>query len=244
MLRYREFTVSSVDELSWKLIRMVTSPSTSYDTIRYFTEHTGKELHPCITAEIVMKWWRVRESVCPDNTFIITLLSKIRKMYSHWFEDVIGDSRYYDMVKSLGLGYAAVQRYFNNVSKKKKVSGLKQCIQAGNGTPLVLPVKDMRVSDDMEAPAFRYNPAVIPPYSGFSGHRYLVCRCKDNCVVTWKFISFITDTQQEIMNYLEQCVDADLNVHSELNVHSDFNVHSDLNVHSDFNVHSERCALL
>ena len=77
MLRYREFTVSSVDELSWKLIRMVTSPSTSYDTIRYFTEHTGKELHPCITAEIVMKWWRVRESVCPDDTFIITLLSKI-----------------------------------------------------------------------------------------------------------------------------------------------------------------------
>ena len=54
-IQYKEFTISSVDELSWNLIRKLTSQSTSYDTIRYFTEHAGTELHPCITAEIVMK---------------------------------------------------------------------------------------------------------------------------------------------------------------------------------------------
>ena len=56
---------------------MLTSPSTSYGTIRYFAEDTERELHPCITAEIVLKWCLVREGECPDNTSIVTLFSKV-----------------------------------------------------------------------------------------------------------------------------------------------------------------------
>ena len=74
--------MSSIDDLNWKLIETLTSPATPCDTIRYFTEHAGTELHPCITAEIVLKWWSVRKGVCPDNTFIKTLFTKVQDVYT------------------------------------------------------------------------------------------------------------------------------------------------------------------
>ena len=82
IIHFKEPIVCSVNDLSWMLIRILTSPSTSYDTIKYFTEHAGRELYPCITAEIVFKWWRVREDICPDNSFIKTLLSKVQEINS------------------------------------------------------------------------------------------------------------------------------------------------------------------
>ena len=59
-------------------------------------------------------------------------------------------------------------------------------------------------------PAFRYNPAVVPPYSLNNAHWHIHCRYKDNGVTTYNFISFsfITNTQQEIVNHLESCTDA------------------------------------
>ena len=77
----------------------------------------------------------------------------------------------------------------------------------------VLPVEDICTnSNNMAAyketiPAFRYNPAVVPPYSLNNAHWYL-CKYKDNGVLTYNFISFITNTQQEIVNHLESCTDA------------------------------------
>ena len=71
--------MSSIDELSLKLIRKLTSPSTSYHRIKFFAEHVGTELHPCITAEIVLKWWSVREGICPDNTFIKLFSQKYKR---------------------------------------------------------------------------------------------------------------------------------------------------------------------
>ena len=213
IIHFKEPIVCSVNDLSRMLIRILTSPSTSNDTIKYFTEHAGGELHPCITAEIVLKWWRVREGVCPDNTFIKTLLSKVQEMYSEWVTDVISDSRYVDIVSTFGLGNPAVSRNLYYNSDIDRVSQLKQCIQARDGTPLVLPVEDIVCTDNMSVykdtvPAFRYNPAVVPPYTINNGHWYLVCKYKDNDVTAWNFISFITDTQQDIINYLETCVHA------------------------------------
>ena len=219
MLRYRGLTVSSKDKLSWKLIRMLTSPSTSDDAMRYFTEHTGRELHPCITAEIVLKWWHVKEGVCSDNTVIETVFLKVHDIDSDWGNYVARDSRYSNMkatheskrmVGTPCLGRPAVLRYFYYYCNEKIVSQLKQCIQAGDSTPLVLPVKNIRCSDNMRVnkdtvPAFRYNPAVVPPYGINNAHWYLVCKCNGYGITTFSLISFITDVQQEIMNYLKQC---------------------------------------
>ena len=213
MIQYREPSVSSMDDLNWNLIRMLTSPATSCDTIRYFTEHAGTELHPCITAEIVLKWWSVRKGVCPDNTFIKTIFTKVQDMCSNWVYKLNEDSRYKDMVEALGLRTPAVYRYFYYVSSDSNTDKIKECIQAGDGTPLVIPVKDIRCADNMAAyketvPAFRYNPAVVPPYSLNNAHWYLTCEYEDNDVATYNFISFITNTQQEIVNHLESCTGA------------------------------------
>ena len=203
IIQCKELTVSSINDLNWKLIETLTSPATPCDTIRYFTEHAGTELHPCITAEIVLKWWSVRKGVCPDNTFIKTIFTKVQDMYSNWVYKLNEDSRYKDMVTTLGLRTPAVYRYFYYASTDSNTNKIKECIQAGDGTPLVLPVEVIFCTDNMAAyketvPAFRYNPAVVPPYTINNGHWHLHCEYKDNGVITYNFISFITNTQQEI----------------------------------------------
>ena len=37
-------------------------------------------------------------------------------------------------------------------------------------------------------PAFRYNPAVVPPYSLNNAHWFLIFEYKDNGVITYNFI--------------------------------------------------------
>ena len=57
--------------------------------------------------------------------------------------------------------------------------------------------------------AFRYNPVEVLPYITKNGHWYLLCQqYEDNGVTTHNFISFITDTQQYIVNSLESSLDA------------------------------------
>ena len=119
------------------------------------------------------------------------------------------------MVATLGLRTPAVYRGFYYASNDSNTNKIKECIQAGDGTPLVLPVNNIHCSDNMAAyketvPAFRYNPAVVPPYSLNNAHWYLHCRYKDNGATTYNFISlsFITNTQQEIANHLVSCTHA------------------------------------
>ena len=188
---------------------MLTSESTSCDTIRYFTEHKGRDLHPCVAAEIVLKWWSVK-GVCPDDIFIKTLFSEVQDMYNVWVFPVTLDSRYKEQVESLRLGEYSVRRYFCYKSNPNLVSQLKECIQKGDGTP-VIPAAPVHCTDNMaqykeSVPAFRYNPAVVPPYITNNGHWYIVCQqYEDNVVTKHNFISFITDTQQYIVNCLESC---------------------------------------
>ena len=213
IIQYKELTVSSIDDLNWKLIETLTSPATPCDTIRYFTEHAGTELHPCITAEIVLKWWSVRKGACPDNTFIKTIFTKVQDVCSSWVYKLKQDPRYKDMVETLGLRQPAVVRYFYYGSCDSNTNKIKECIQAGDGIPLVLPVKNIYCTDNMTAyketaPAFRYNPAVVPPYTINNAHWFLTCGYNDNGVITDNFICFITNTQHEIVNHLESCTHA------------------------------------
>ena len=215
IIQCKELTVSSINDLNWNLIETLTSPATPCDTIRYFTEHAGTELHPCITAEIVLKWWSVRKGVCPDNTFIKALFTKVQDIHDSWVYNLNLDSRYKDMVETLSLREPGMKHFFYYVSEPSNTDKLKECIETGDGTPLVPPVEDIRYTDNMAAyretvPAFRYNPAVVPPYSLNNAHWFLACEYRDNGVTTDNFISFsfITNTQQEIVNHLESCTHA------------------------------------
>ena len=55
------FTTQSIKDLNWERVKQLTSPITSYDAIKYFTENAGTGIHPCVVVEIVLKWWSVRK---------------------------------------------------------------------------------------------------------------------------------------------------------------------------------------
>ena len=87
---------------------------------------------------------------------------------------------------------------------------IQECIQAGDGAPLVLPIENIYCTDNMASykqtvPVFRYNPAVVPPYGLNNGHWFLACSFVSNSVETLTCISFIIDWQQQIKNCLESC---------------------------------------
>ena len=49
-------TAQSIKDLNWKRAEQLTSPTTSYGDIKYFTENAGTGIHPCVVVEIVLKW--------------------------------------------------------------------------------------------------------------------------------------------------------------------------------------------
>ena len=79
-------TVQSVKDLNWERVKQLTSPATSYDVIKYFTENAGTGIHPCVVVEIVLKWWRVRtDREHVDMSFIKPIITKIQNVSSYWY---------------------------------------------------------------------------------------------------------------------------------------------------------------
>ena len=220
ILHYKTQIMSPLNDLSQWLIRDLASPSTSYGAITSFTEYKGEILHPCITAEIVLEWWRARKGECLDNTFIKTLFSKVQEMYSGWVDNVTRDSRYTEMVRGLGLEEPAEKRYFcyHNPNSNYELIDILLCKQVllnADGTPLILPVEDINCTGNMAVykhtvPAFRYNPAIVPKYGINDGHWYLECSYKHDGVDVHRFVSFITSSNMQIVESLGNCAHASL----------------------------------
>ena len=80
----RNFTAQSIKDLCWERVKQLTSPTTSYDAIKYFTEHSGTGIHPCVVVEIVLKWWSVRtDGDHVDMSFIKPLITTILTVNSY-----------------------------------------------------------------------------------------------------------------------------------------------------------------
>ena len=97
---------------------------------------------------------------------------------------------------------------------------LKECIRKGDGTPLPLPVEALHCTENMakykkKTTTFSYNPNDVPSY-GKSGHWYLVGVLKGEFPSSYSydrkfihiFISLIANTQNEILEVLEECTSA------------------------------------
>ena len=97
---------------------------------------------------------------------------------------------------------------------------LKECIRKGDGTPLPLPVEALHCTENMakykkKTTTFSYNPNDVPSY-GKSGHWYLVGVLKGEFPSSYSydrkfihiFISLIANTQNEILEVLEECISA------------------------------------
>ena len=198
------FTAQSVKDLNWERVKQLTSPISPHEFIKYFAEHVGTGIHPCVVMEIVLKWWRVRtDREHVDMSFITPLITTILNDSSEWYYSVCLDERYKGLTETLdipALYYPAHIIYLNNNNNARV---LKDCIRKGDGTPVQL--EDLECTNNMEryrqsVPAFRYNAAVFPPYGDTKHHWYI--RILDPV----KHVSLITDSKEEICNYIDNAM--------------------------------------
>ena len=197
-------SVHSIKDLNWERVEKLTSPTTSYIAIKYFTENAGTAIHPCVVAEIVLKWWRVRaDREHVDMSFITPLITTIQNASSYWYYSVCDDERYKGLMTTLDIPAPTTARYIY-YRARTNYSTLKECIRKGDGTP-VQP-EYLYCTKNMEryrqsVPAFRYNAAVFPPYGDTKHHWYISTYDPD------KYVSLITDSKEEICNYINNAFD-------------------------------------
>ena len=192
------FTASSINDLNWERVEQLTSPTTSYEAIKYFTENAGTGIHPCVVVEIVLKWWSVRTDREHINmSFITPLITRIQNVSSQWYASVCKDERNNGLMKTLDIPAPTAARYMYYItmfhSNDRRI--LEDCISKGDGT-LAQPVY-LRCSNNMEryrqsVPAFRYSAAVFPPYGDTKHHWFIR--------TPYKHVSLITNSKQEILN--------------------------------------------
>ena len=207
------FPAQSIKDLNWERVKQLTSPTTSYEAIKYFTENAGTGIHPCVVVEIVLKWWRVRtDREHVDMSFITPLITTIQNVSSWWYNDVCHDNRYKGLTETLDINTTPARAmYYNNFIQIPRTHGydnnarvLRDCISKGDGTPVQL--EDLYCTKNMErykqsVPAFRYNAAVFPPYGDTKHHWYI------RTLVPYKHVSLITDSKEEISDYINNARD-------------------------------------
>ena len=196
--------------LTRELVEKLTNPSTTSETIRFFTEYAAKDIHPCVIGEIVLKWWRVRRTEYPDTTFIKTLFGKIDNIYDTWLFSANGDIRYKELFQNfkLNTGFIKYSHQFycdRGTYNVNNLIALMKCIEKGDGTELTLPINRISIMMDMTLsvkmmPEFTYNTAVFPPYGASTGHWYLEFS-NENTTESASMVSLITESQQDILRY-------------------------------------------
>ena len=96
------FAAKLIKDLNWERVKQLTSSTTPYKAIKYFTENTGTGIHPCVVVEIVLKWWRVRtDREHVDMSFITPLITAIQNVSSWWYDSVCKDERCEGLTKTL-----------------------------------------------------------------------------------------------------------------------------------------------
>ena len=210
IIQYKQLTFYSIQGLSWDIIRKLISPSISYDVIKYFAEHTSSFIHPCIVADIVSEWWLHKKEECPSVNFIRTLVTRIQNCYSLWVDDVRNDAKFKRLIRMLDLVEPIVRHhlYYRSIN----IFELIRCVEGEGVIRKTLYYFNLQCTDNMAQhkatlPEFQYKSTRVPPSGGVSGHWYLRCYGHNHF---YMYISFITQSQQEILDYLSCCTRADL----------------------------------
>ena len=170
----------------------------------YFTENGGKEIHPCVVVEIVLKWWSKRtDTENVDMGFIKPLIATIEKVSSVWCNSVRFDERYSRLMTTLDIPRPTALRFITYMVGRHNRHVLKDCISKGDDTPAQL--KYLKCSKNMEiyrqsVPALRYNDAVFPPYGDTTYHWYI------STYDPVKHVSLITDSKEEILDYIDNAM--------------------------------------
>ena len=197
--------ITSLKILNQEKVRQLTSPATSYGTIKSFAEEAGTGIHPCVVMEIVLKWWSVStDTEHVDMSFIKPLIMAIQNVSHRWYNSVCWDGRYKGLMETLDVPKPKTSRciYYNMDGyshDNKRI--LEDCIRDGDGTSAQL--KGLVCSDNMQrykriVPAFSYNDAVFPPY-GNTKHHWFINTHRHSI---FKFVSFIGDSKEEILDHI------------------------------------------
>ena len=204
----RTYTAHSTKDFNWERVKQLISPTTPYDAIKDFAQNEGAEIHPCVVVEIVLKWWRVRtHKVHVDLSFINPLIKTIQNVSSSWYYCLYDDKRYSGLLITLGIPTPTAARgmYYRTSDHNNNKRILEDCISKGDGTPVQL--EKLYCSDNMKkyrqrVPAFRYNAAVFPPYGDIKSKHHWYINTYDPNGDNNTFVSLITQSKQEILNYI------------------------------------------
>ena len=189
----------SFENLERELVERLTNPSTSFNTIRYFTMHAAKDIHPCVVGDIVLKLLRVTNRGYPDITSMEAVFVKIRYLCKYWFLQA-GEERYrllslcicvgsdflplykqYELSQVHNFGKTGLAMY---IYVNEDLLRLKQFIEQGHGDPISIPVSNLITYEfsphSYDFTEFRYDPDLFPPYGRGSGYWFLVFRYRND----------------------------------------------------------------
>ena len=197
-----EITQLCTKDLTKEKVNQLTSSTTPYATILSFTKQAGKEIHPCVVVEIVLKWWsNQKDRKQLDMGFIKPLIIDIQNASTSWYYSVSHDVRYKSLIKTLSIGCLLAKRFmlYNGKSDKNKRI-LYDCIRKGDGTPVNL--GHLQYTDSMKKYRrilFKYDADAVPPYVDTNHHWYIS--------IQDKHVSLIADSYQELLTDIHEAED-------------------------------------
>ena len=181
----------------------------------------NNRVHPCIKGELLLEVERVTNvNAARDITNLCLFVEDIFTLIktncsSEWLDHAKKDytygnapflKRYIEVYATRPSESRYVYFQFQRVGDMRyNIQDLRRCI--AEGTPLLLPALPNHMhtnSEDVTVPEqFSYNRNVFPPYGqlNLNGHWYLTCYEGQKT----RFVSFITNSQVEINEYLRDC---------------------------------------
>ena len=195
------FAAPSIKDLNWETVKQLTSPKTPYDAIKSFTDNAGTGVHPCVVAEIVLKWWRVRTSKEDvDMSFMKPLIETIQSVSSKWYEGVCKDNRYEGLMKTLNIPTPTAEHdiYYSTWGNDNNKLVLKNCINGKSARLERLKCTKNMQRYEQSVPDFTYNDTAFPPFGDTKHHWYIskyLAKHSDH-------VSFITNSKNELLDYI------------------------------------------
>ena len=166
----------------------------SQDTLKQFMVLAKDVIHPCVVAEIALKF--VRSTSLEDNEIgkvkgiIKALLETLKASSAQWYNSVCSDRRYINFIEN-HLGLPSHTESSNpQVLSDHDRNALIDCINRGNGVERefqVLPYSGEPVR------GFRYRNGELPPYGDITDDWFI------NAGNTSKHVSLIVDSKDEIL---------------------------------------------
>ena len=193
MLYRRKLAVASVWNLSRDLVSKLTARDTPFWSIVHFTQEALPEASPFAVLEVALKWVRKRLNA-PDNINIVRqLYVRMIDTTYYWVQDLQRDFRYTDFIDQLDIHPTSSGRFSLSSYKfsGSRLQVVKDAIRK-NGS---VTVEGRRV--------FKYDAESVPSYRDTDGHWYMTV--KEIASDQIYYISFITDTKDEIETYFEVC---------------------------------------